>query len=297
MSRTNLTNSRFWSRVLAGIAMLTPTHALALGEVTKGANELGDANAERAKAKEVATEATDTTELALQGGGLLASGNAQSLAVTAGSRFFLRRGLNEVTANVVGNYARAAQADAAKTVATTVENFQAKLRYDRFVSDHFSGFFALYARHDQFQGLDLRFALDPGLAGYFVRSDARSLWLEAGYDLQIDDRSSAALITARAAGTPESELVDPKVVHNARFYFGYKEKLEDRLKFEFGTEFLKSLMATEAFRWNVAAELNTQLIDRFSLSIGVLSFYDSAPLAGVRNHDLLTTLSFVYTML
>ncbi|MEO8905811.1 MAG: DUF481 domain-containing protein, partial [Polyangiaceae bacterium] len=110
--------------------------------------------------------ADDSTEAKIQAGALGASGNSRSLALTSMATVSARRGQNELSAAAAANYGRSA-AKTGDPMQTTIENYQGKLRYDRFLTDRFSVFTSLSGRRDRFQGLDLRLNLDPGLAYYF----------------------------------------------------------------------------------------------------------------------------------
>ena len=74
----------------------------------------------------------DATEAKIQAGALGASGNSRSLALTSMATVRARRGANELSAAAAANYGRSAATPDAPTQ-TTIENYQGKLRYDRFV--------------------------------------------------------------------------------------------------------------------------------------------------------------------
>ena len=107
--------------------------------------------------------ADDATEAKIQAGALGASGNSRSLALTSMATVRARRAENELSAAAAANYGRSA-AKTGDPMQTTIENYQGKLRYDRFVTDRFALFTSMTGRRDRFQGLDLRLNLDPGLA-------------------------------------------------------------------------------------------------------------------------------------
>src|SRR6187431_1243836 len=74
------------------------------GTVSTGATEVAAEGKEKAVVPE--GEIADATEFSIQGGGLLAGGNARSFALTASTKFLLRRGHNEFNANAAMNYAQ-----------------------------------------------------------------------------------------------------------------------------------------------------------------------------------------------
>ena len=135
----------------------------------------------------------------LSAGGLFSGGNSKSIAATASSKLHLRRRNNAIDAALAGNYGQAAPQGEGNMV-TTVENFQGKIRYDRFVAERVAVFVALSGLRDRFLGLDLRLNLDPGLAYYFIDSPKHRLWSELGYDLQYDFRREETIVAASAEG-------------------------------------------------------------------------------------------------
>lgn len=236
---------------------------------------------------------TDATEVKVQAGGLSASGNSRSLALTATASGRARRGANEVSAAAAANYGRSA-AKPSDSMQTTIENFQGKLRYDRFVSERFALFISLTGRRDRFQGLNLRMNLDPGAAYYFVQRPKQQLWGEAGYDFQYDIRRDDAIDAALADGTI---LAKTKTRHSARLFAGYRNSLNEAVTFNTGVEYLQALPDTEFWRLNWDAGLTAALAAKFSLAVTFSLRYDNQPLPGIKSTDTLTALNLVYRLL
>ncbi len=277
-----------FAAALLSISFLgVPAHA----QVTSGSTEV--INEQPLVHTQREGEVEDTTELSLQGGALVAGGNARTAAMTGGTRFFRRMGPSEFTNQNAVNYARTGTEDGGP-METTVENYQFRLRYEYFFTNNVSAFLAAQARRDQFQGLNVRLGIDPGVAYYFVRNGATRLWLEGGYDFQYENRTQETVDLGEAEGTPiDKSLVD----HNARFYLGYDQKLDDRLHLVAGLEYFKSLTSEKDWRLNWDTSLNVSLIDNFSLAIGSMALYNNNPLPGVKRLDVTSSLSFVYTLL
>ena len=84
-------------------------------------------------------ESKDATEIVISAGGLASAGNSRSIAVTSAGKFRLRRGSDQLGAAIAANYAESA-IDKGQGLQTTVENFQGKLRYDRFLAGSFAVF-------------------------------------------------------------------------------------------------------------------------------------------------------------
>ena len=235
----------------------------------------------------------DVTQAKIQGGGLSASGNSRSLALTTLGTVRARRGANEFSAAAAANYGRSA-AKPTDPVQTTIENYQGKLRYDRFVSDPLALFVSLSGRRDRFQGLDLRLNLDPGLAYYFIQSPKHQLWGEAGYDLQYDIRRDQAIEDALAQGTI---LVKAKTRHSARLFAGYQNSLNEAVTFNTGLEYLQGLPESKFWRLNWDVGLTAAIAAKFSLATTFSLRYDNAPLPDVKSTDTITAVNLVYQLL
>src|SRR5690606_9969196 len=253
-----------------------------------------EAAAEGFQNVEVAQEdVTDETVTKLSAGGFLSTGNARSMAVTGAGQTRIRRGDNQYSADVAGNFARAA-ATPLVPLEKTVENYQARIRYDRFLSERWALFVSESGRHDRFQGLDLRLNFDPGVAYYFVIEPKQHLWLEGGYDLQYDLRSDAAIAAALADGTPVGKT---EVRHAARAFLGYDNNLNDAVTFDTGLEYIQAFEDTNNFRLNWVSGVTSAFSKSFSFATTFTLRYDNNPLPGVEKLDTITAVSLVYTML
>lgn len=285
--------------LVGGIAMFTslasaqdaPTGVMKQDAATSGKVDVASEGFATAAAKK--DDANDATEAKIQAGGLSASGNARSLAITSMGTVRARRGANEFSAAAAANYGRSASkpTDPAQT---TIENYQGKIRYDRFVSDPLALFTSLSARKDRFQGLDLRMNLDPGLAYYFVQNPKHQLWAEAGYDLQYDIRRDQAIADALAAGM---RLGKAKARHSARLFAGYRNSLNEAVTFNTGVEYLQGLPDTQFWRFNWDVGLTAALAAKFSLATTFSLRFDNQPLTGIKSTDTLTAINLVYQLL
>jgi putative salt-induced outer membrane protein len=235
---------------------------------------------------------TDATEAKLQVGALVSTGNSRSLASTASGSMRLRRADNEFSAVIAANYARSAATPADDT-RTTMENYQGKLRYDRFVSQDVSLFLSLSGRRDRFQGLDARLNLDPGLAYYFFQEEKQRLWGELGYDLQYDLRRNEAIDAALLTGT---RLGKTKTRHSARAFLGYHTNVNEHVGFDTGAELLLGIPATENWRVNWLSSLTAALDSRFSIGATFNLRYDHNPLPAVEKLDTVTSVNLICTL-
>jgi putative salt-induced outer membrane protein len=250
----------------------------------------------QAVSERIAEESKDTATLKLTVGGFVSQGNSRTVAVTGATDYFIRRSASAFSAMGAVNYGRSAAGDG-EPYQTTVENYQARLRYDYFFATSVAGFFSVSARRDRFQGLDLRLNLDPGLAYYFIDEKSQRLWAELGYDLQYDLRNQDFIDAAGTAAAPGVLVIDrTEVRHSVRAFVGYDNQLTDAIKFGTGLEYLQNVTAAENARVNFDAGLTVQLNQDFSIATTVSVKYDNNPLPGVEKTDLIMALNLVYAM-
>lgn len=256
---------------------------------TKGATEV-EGQGKFAAAELEAIEGEDATELEISAGGVLATGNAFSAAVTGLGRFRLRRGIHQMAAQAAGNFARAdvsitdAMGRSGTERETTVANVQGMARYDVFFAERWSAFVMATARRDRFQGLDLRFNLDPGVAFHALTDAKHRLWFEAGYDFQYDVRRDEALYDDTGTQVTEKTQVN----HAVRLFAGYNNSLSQRVTFDTGFEYLQSVLVGSRFRLNWVNALTTQLANRVGLSVTFTLRYENEPLPDVVPLDTIT---------
>jgi putative salt-induced outer membrane protein len=241
--------------------------------------------------------ANDTTEAKLSFGAVANTGNSRSLASTGTGTFRLRRGKNQLSVAAAANYAKSRPADETR-MQTTVENYQGKARYDRFVASHFALFGAISLRKDKFQGLDVRLNLDPGIAYYFIDAKLTQFWSELGYDYQYDLRTLDAVRTANATITESDDRLTRKQDrHSGRLFLGYATAFNDKVAFTSGLEYLQALAATENWRLLADAGINATLAGKLSIATTLTVRYDHNPLPKIEKVDTMESVSLVYTLL
>jgi putative salt-induced outer membrane protein len=268
-----------------------PDSLVKSSKATEGTTNVATSGFE--KSEKIAAESKDATELEISAGGLASAGNSRSIAATSAGKFRVRRGANQVGAAIAANYAESAVSKE-EGLRTTVENFQGKLRYDRFLAGSFAVFGAVSARHDRFQGLDLRINLDPGFGYYFIDEDTQQLWLEAGYDFQHDIRRDEAIQAAAADGI---QLEKTNNRHSARAFVGYSSELSDSVKVATGLEYLQGFNPATNYRFNWDGSITSAVGKGFSIATAVSVRYDHNPIPDVQKTDVLTSISLVYHLL
>jgi putative salt-induced outer membrane protein len=287
------------SAVPAAALAVAPSHAAAQpaagtmkqDAATSGSTAVATEGFDAAKKAEAPK---DTTEAKLQAGLLLAGGNSSSVALTSAGSFRTRRGMNDFSAAAAANYAEARLANGTRE--TSVENFQGKLRYDRFLTEAVALFLSISARRDRFQALDLRLNVDPGIAYYVIDQPKQQLWAEVGYDFQYDVRRDENILAefVKSAGAVVIDKTETR--HSGRAFVGYKHQLNDNVGFSTGLEFLLGLPDTEYWRLNWDVGLNASLSERFSLATTFSLKHDNHPLPGVKKTDTLTAVNLAYSL-
>ncbi|MCX4246663.1 DUF481 domain-containing protein [Paraliomyxa miuraensis] len=277
-----------------------------------------------------ARKAEDATELEISAGGLYSTGNAYAAAVTGQGRFRLRRGRHQVASQVAANYgradvtralprwnfvppplddpgapARAVYTDETEDVRdTTVTNIQGMARYDVYFAKRWSAFLMATLRRDRFQGLDLRFNLDPGVAFHVLTNAKHRLWFEAGYDFQYDAYREDSLYELRPldpavdedgdgyADTDRFRIIESEddflVNHAARLFAGYNNSLSQRVSLDTQLEYLQSVIEARRYRLNWISALTIQLANRLGLSATFTLRYENDPLPTVEKLDTIT---------
>lgn len=285
----------------APAAAVQPAGTAPAPPASTGSTELAEQGKFAASGGVDARKADDATEGEIAAGGAAASGNARSFQGTVNARVRVRRGKHEGRSAAAGNYGRAA-ADADADVETTVLNVQGMARYDYFFAPRWSAFLMATARHDRFQGLDLRLNIDPGVAFYALQNPKHRLWFEAGYDFQLDLRRDEAIFVREENDLDGSGTIEPgevtvtqiaeerQVNHAARLFAGYTNLLSERVAFDTGLEYLQSVIVARRLRLNWINALSIQLAGRFGLAATFTLRYENQPLPGVERLDTMTAI-------
>jgi hypothetical protein len=295
----------FISSLVVGSVAL-PAAALAdTGAPPPDAKALVAAPKAAADAPKVDTGGTDSMSATVAAGGQYSTGNSRLLAMTANGKFDLRRGANGFGASIIGNYGESAASQTTPWT-TSAENFQGRLRYDRYLVDRLSLFLIGTARHDKFQGLDGRLNVDPGVKYLFILSDPTTLWVELGYDFQYDARNGSALVQVDSTGAPipNAPLLPQTVTaHSARGFLGFKHAFNSKVTLVTGLEYLQGIASSDTVLANVATDSRVNfdalfaanLGAGFSFGLGFSSRYDAIPLPGKQNLDTTTTFNLIYS--
>jgi putative salt-induced outer membrane protein len=245
----------------------------------------------------------DALEFSLSAGAILSTGNAEAAALTGASAFRIRRDIHQFSALGAGNWGgtRTDQTDWYDTVG----NVQGRVRYDVFFAERWSAFLMSTARHDPFQGLDVRLNIDPGVAFYALPGPENRLWFEAGYDFQLDLRRDDAIVAKDANGQPILDAegstirIEDEVAlnHAARVFAGYSNRMTKAVTFDVGFEWLQSVIVARRFRFVGDLALTAALAERFAIATTFTIRYENQPLPDIKKLDTITSISLVYRLL
>jgi hypothetical protein len=173
-------------------------------------------------------------------GFVLTTGNSENVTATAGGTLARRADKNKLELTASATYARASSRAAIDrngngTIGpgeivsdgrTTAETIEAKLRYDRYLSDMNSLYVAALARRDRPAGKELVGGGQVGYSRVLKKTDQAEAVVEVGYDLTFED------LVARG---------DTIVIHSARAFVGYKGTVSADNAFEASVELLANV--------------------------------------------------------
>ena len=184
-----------------------------------------------------------------------------------------------------------------------MENYQGLLRYDYFFTEAVAGFLQTSARRDRFQGLDLRYNLDPGLAYYIVNTKKQTLRAEGGYDFQYDIRRNASRVQTPPEVAPGSPTPAPlplldktQTLHNVRLFAGYENKLYKEVSMVTGLEYLQNVSDLGTYRLVFDIGIKSTVADNLAVAMTYTMRYENKPLPTVETTDSIASVNLVYTL-
>lgn len=231
----------------------------------------------------------------VQAGFLMNTGNSNALSFSAGGMAAWSDGKNRLSLELGGAYAKATQItgddinksgtiDAGEIVRsdkTTTALWNAKLRYDRFLTTNNILYIAALAFGNEPAGKTVAGGGQVGYARQLYKSDMHLLMLELGYDFSYER------LTTYSATVPDL------YIHSLRGFFGYGLTLTKDTALMADVEVLcnvNPLQGGPAYggtgdnidpfqdtRVNGRVSLNTKLYKKISLRVGFTARYDNAP--------------------
>jgi len=219
-------------------------------------------------------------------GGLLATtGNAEILTGTLGAKATRLDPRNKVDASVGLAYARSniliasdlngngflSEDEIDEATVTSANSWEAKLRYDRFLTDFDSLFATAKIGADEPAGKDLIGGAQVGYSRRLYRDERHEVVVEGGYDFTYEN----------LAATGAESLS----IHSARGFTGYKGTVRTDTAVEGSVEVLANLnkeaggtiKAFEDTRVNGLIGLSTKLTEDIAFAVSFSLKYDHAP--------------------
>jgi hypothetical protein len=254
----------------------------------------------------VRPKVTDQKLVSVAFGATANGGNTKSYAGSLGGRFLLLRGDNQLMVEALGSLS-AARRNKLTDVAQTAGNVVARARYDLFLSQLDAVFVAIAPRRDTFAGLQLRLQNQVGyLRNLYYPSDAHRVWSEVGYDLTYDNigpprggMSTTPVATQSTAGASNTKKCDENndtcLVHSARVFFGYTNRLSPTANLSLGIENLIDFVTPGNLRVNGLVELTSSITQTFKLGLQSRILYDREPVKDTEKYDVIAVAQLVYT--
>lgn len=240
----------------------------------------------------------DVTTLNASFGGSMNTGNTEAWQLNTGSAFSVIRDRHGFALNMDFSYGRANAAEPEGTPANeelvdTVRNLKTKARYDFFFTPLDAVFLAGAYRWDTFAGLDARLQGQLGYMRNLFKETDHRFWAELGYDITYDNYDPDPLVDAATMML----LPGDEVVHSARGFLGYDNKLSATLTFLTGIEALLNVEETSDVRLSWDNALRSAISGSFQLEAKFSLQLDTEPVPGTKKVDTLTTLNLIYTLI
>lgn len=234
----------------------------------------------------------DVTSLNTSAGGGLNTGNTKSYQLQVGGDFRLVRRPHAISANAAFAYGGADLPSDNAGMVTTVQNLNARAKYELFLSDMDALFLATGFRWDPFAGISRRNNGQIGYGRYFISEAKHRFWGEIGYDLTGTKYRS---IKGKPDSVPEKSS---EIVHSARIFLGYENQLNDFVSYLGGIEGLVNLEHPKASRLNWENALRSTLNGSFKLELKFKLAYEAQPVVtGAKKVDTATVVSLLYSLL
>lgn len=161
----------------------------------------------------------------------------------------------------------------------SARNWDVNGKYEREVSPHLSLTAGEVLEGNRFTGIKTRYNSDVGAKYYYIKSDLKNVFSEAGYRYTIEDRYA-----------PAANTFDNK----ARIYNEINHKISETVQYKFWLEYVPNFTDSRDYLVNGEASLTSILNSVFSLKVAYLGMYDNRPAqSGFKNYDYTTTTSLV----
>lgn len=250
-----------------------------------GVARAADPKFDKPKAEEV--KGKIVWKAAVNAGLVLNTGNANSVAFTAGAVASMLAGRNKLQLDVGGTYARAtaisavdadmngaiARSEIIRTQSTSAALWAVKLRYDRLLTLKDALYLAGVATGNRPAGVNVAGGAQLGYSRTLWKDDVHLMLAELGYDFTYQDN---------VAGVDLS-------IHSLRLFAGYNVTFNPNVGMAFGFETLSNLNTLDGYvagtkvkafghtRINANAALNAKIWKNLAFQVSFLAKYNTNP--------------------
>lgn len=221
----------------------------------------------------------DDIRLQLTAGATGAYGNARNIAFNFAGLFALRQGQHAFVVEASYLYGLAAtRLDPAGTPpdyhfgdpAENTNNFNARMRYDFFLTPDDALFLVAKGRYDPFARLEPRIGGQAGYLRNLFREENHRFWGEVGYDFTYDNFGEVLDVGG-------GQLASDRQLHSLRLFVGYENKLNEVLTYVTGLEALMRLDRPEHWRFEWVNQFRSKLADWLQVSLDLTGRFDALP--------------------
>lgn len=203
--------------------------------------------------------------------GIFNSGNAVNQTFGGNALVSVKKDQNQISWSGSGAYGRAKDAATGLTT-TNTENWQTRLRYDRYLTEVFSLYTFGNMRHDAPAGFDLSYGGAAGFAHFFYKSDMTTFKYELGFD--ITRQRFVTLIEEDA--------------YSARLFLQFTHKFSQSMFIGQDVESLYNVKESDDYRINSLTSLNFSVTQKVAFQAGYAIRFDNQPVAGFKKVDTTT---------
>jgi hypothetical protein len=225
-----------------------------------------------------------------EAGVILTTGNSRVTTLTGGLKATRKEAKNKFSGEAAGAFARTSNLvandingdmliesdEVIREDKDSAKNYNAKLRYDRFLTEKNSVFIAALAGADPLAGKDLTAGGQVGYSRLLYLTEQHELAGEFGYDFSYENFA-----------TDDPTATQSVSIHSARAFTGYKGKLSETTTVEGSLELLANLLgqtindkdvgAFEDLRANLAGSIVAKLSKSVAMSFSLTAKYDNVP--------------------
>lgn len=160
----------------------------------------------------------------------------------------------------------------------SARDWDANGKYERRFSEHFAWYLGEVIEGYRFQGIKARYNSDAGFKYYFLKSDKKNIFAEAGYRYTIEDQY-------------ENETA---YENKGRLFIEFNEKPNENFSYRLWAEYIPNFTQSKDYLFIHEASITSILTSKFSLKFAFKGTYDQEPVvAGNKNYDYSYTTSIV----